>query len=80
MELPQQLTSHKIYQVDDKHRALLDDSNKMLAYGIQTKSMKGDNVHWTWIKKLANKSCDGCGKIVGTKTKECTDCGYRFLI
>ena len=51
MELPQQLTSHKIYQADDKHRALLDDSNKMLAYGIQTKSMKGDNVHWTWIKK-----------------------------
>jgi len=29
---------------------------------------------------MAHKSCDGCGKSVGVRTKECPDCGYKFLI
>jgi len=29
---------------------------------------------------MAKKECSGCGSMLGVRTKECPDCGYKFLI
>ena len=29
---------------------------------------------------MAKKSCSGCGNKVGVRTKECPDCGHKFVI
>ena len=29
---------------------------------------------------MAKKECSGCGSMLGGRTKECPDCGYKFLI
>ena len=30
--------------------------------------------------KRGQKKCDGCGIIVGARTKECKECGHKFVI
>ena len=30
--------------------------------------------------KRGQKKCDGCGVIVGARTKQCKDCGHKFII
>ena len=30
--------------------------------------------------KRGQKKCDGCGAIVGARTKQCKECGYKFVI
>jgi hypothetical protein len=30
--------------------------------------------------KRGQKKCDGCGVIVGARTKQCKDCGHKFVI
>ena len=47
MKLPPQLANHKIHQIADTRRAILDNDNKMLAFGQQT----ANHINWTWIKK-----------------------------
>ena len=34
---------------------------------------------YIWLA-MARKECVGCGNMVGVRTKECSDCGYKFLI
>tara|TARA_R110000824_G_scaffold6161_1_gene28280 strand:- start:7826 stop:8344 length:519 start_codon:yes stop_codon:yes gene_type:complete len=29
---------------------------------------------------MAKKECSGCGSMLGVRTKECPDCGHKFLI